>query len=141
MQSPEASTATPPTRTQLHLALAGFADEVAGTLAHLLVYVGVLALFAILSLAALDRLPDLDEDGSAQNLALGQLDSLEKTAASNPRAAIPCTQTRPSQVILHNGPRLPESRARAEPDRPSCDPAASPDWLLGAAKLQLRGTL
>jgi hypothetical protein len=41
MQSPEAGTATTP--TQIHLALAHFADEVVGTLARLFLYVGALA--------------------------------------------------------------------------------------------------
>ena len=64
MQSPEASTAATP--TQIHLALANFADEVVGTLARLFAYVGVLALFAILGLAALGQLPDLRDDEPAE---------------------------------------------------------------------------
>ena len=54
-ESPEASTAATP--TQIHLALAALADEIVGTLARLFAYVGALVLFAILALAALDRLP------------------------------------------------------------------------------------
>ena len=132
MQSPEARAAATPTRTQLHLALAGFADEVVGTLAHLLAYVGVLALFAILSLAALDRLPDPGGDGPGRQTssALNQLDSLEKT--SDQRAAIACPPDRPAQLNPDN--------TQAEPNRRSCDPSG-PDWLLGAANAQLRGTL
>ena len=57
MQSLEARTAEIPTRTGLHLALASFADEIIGTLARLLVYVGALALLAILALAGLDASP------------------------------------------------------------------------------------
>ena len=60
MQSPEASTAANP--TQIHLALAAFADEVVGTLARLFAYVGALVLFAILGLAALGQLPTLRDD-------------------------------------------------------------------------------
>ena len=93
MQSPEASTAAISTRTSLHLALAAFADEVVGTLARLIAYVGALALFAILGLAALGQLPDLRDDElmpkpswsvadrSQPAFALSRLDSSEKTAS------------------------------------------------------------
>ncbi|TQF29972.1 hypothetical protein [Bradyrhizobium sp. UNPA324] len=93
MQSPEASTAAISTRTSLHLALAAFADEVVGTLARLFAYVGTLALFAILGLAALGQLPDLRDDELAPKpswsvadrsqpaFALSRPDSLEKTAS------------------------------------------------------------
>jgi len=82
-----------PTRTSLHLALAAFADEVVGTLARLFLYVGALALFAILALAALGQLPDVPDDGltpkpgwavadrSHPAFALSRLDSQEKTAS------------------------------------------------------------
>ena len=91
MQSPEARTAVSP--TQIHLALAAFADEVVGTLARLIAYVGTLALFAILALAALGQLTDLREDEPADKpgwsvadrshpaFAVSRLDSSEKTAA------------------------------------------------------------
>ncbi|RXG93753.1 hypothetical protein [Bradyrhizobium zhanjiangense] len=91
MQSPEASTAVSP--TQIHLALAAFADEVIGTLAHLIAYVGALALFAILALGALGQLPDLRDgeptdkpgwsaaDRSHPAFAVSRLDSSEKTAS------------------------------------------------------------
>lgn len=91
MQSPEASTAVSP--TQIHLALAAFADEVVGTLARLFAYVGALALFAILALAALGQLPDLRDDEPTEKpgwivadrsppaFALSRLDSSEKTAS------------------------------------------------------------
>jgi hypothetical protein len=62
MQSLEAGTAAPSTRTTLHLALAAFADEAVGTLARLFAYVGTLLLFAILALAALGQLPALRDD-------------------------------------------------------------------------------
>jgi len=91
MQSPEARTAVSP--TQIHLALAAFADEVVGTLARLIAYVGALALFAILALAALDQLPDWRDDDPADKpgwstadrshpaFAVSRLDSSDKTAS------------------------------------------------------------
>jgi hypothetical protein len=91
MQSPEASTAVSP--TQIHLALANFADEVVGTLARLFAYVGALALFAILALAALGQLPSLRDDEPAEKpgwaeasrshpaFALSKLDPSEKTVS------------------------------------------------------------
>jgi hypothetical protein len=91
MQSPEASTAATP--TQIHLALANFADEVVGTLARLVLYVGVLALFAILGLAGLGQLPDIRDDEPASRpgwsvadhshpaFAVSRLDSSDKTIA------------------------------------------------------------
>lgn len=89
MQSPEARTAVSP--TQIHLALAAFADEVVGTLARLIAYVGALALFAILALAALDQLPDWRDNDPADKpgwstadrshpaFAVSRLDSSDKT--------------------------------------------------------------
>lgn len=91
MQSPEASTAVSPTPSSFHLALAAFADEVVGTLARLFAYVGALALFAILALAAIDQLPDLRDDDPATTpgwsvadrshpaFAVSRLDSSDKT--------------------------------------------------------------
>ncbi|MCK1389755.1 hypothetical protein [Bradyrhizobium sp. 1] len=91
MQSPEASTAVSP--TQIHLALANFADEVVGTLARLFAYVGILVLFAILGLAGLGQLPSLRDDEPASRpswseasrshpaFALSRLDSSEKTVS------------------------------------------------------------
>ncbi|MDN5005849.1 hypothetical protein ACFQZO_33905 [Bradyrhizobium sp. GCM10027634] len=262
MQSPEAGPATSP--TQIHLAVANFADEVVGTLAHLFAYVGVLALFAILALAGLGQLSDLRDDEPAAKpgwaeasrshpaFALSRLDSSEKTAsytifrhpeggrrdvmrwagdADKPvaeleiyregnefdvtrpaasglavqmgldgataleqaglidtkfgpvalfrpvnttvgspaclaylkrneepalqisgfscqgdnmparRAAIACTLNRLTLLTSGNEPKLAELFAHAELKRRSCDPQGSPDWLLGAANAQLRGTL
>ncbi|MBB4428607.1 hypothetical protein GGD66_007197 [Bradyrhizobium sp. CIR48] len=91
MQSPEASTAVSP--TQIQLTLLAIADEVVGTLAHLVAYVGALALFAILGLAALGQLPELRGDDPADKpgwstadrshpaFALSRIDSSEKTAS------------------------------------------------------------
>ncbi|MDA9422473.1 MULTISPECIES: hypothetical protein [Bradyrhizobium] len=93
MQSPEASMAASPTRTAIHLALLGFADEVVGTLAHLFAYVGALALLAILALAALGQLPDLRDDEPARKpgwsvadrshpaFAVSRTDSSDKTVS------------------------------------------------------------
>ncbi|KYH02300.1 hypothetical protein [Bradyrhizobium sp. DOA1] len=91
MQSPEASTAASP--TQIQLTLLAVADEVVGTLAHLVAYVGALALFAILALAALGQLPELRGDEPADKpgwstadrshpaFAVSRTDSSEKTAS------------------------------------------------------------
>ncbi len=91
MQSPEAGTAA--TSTQIHLALANFADEIVGTLARLFAYVGALVLFAMLALAGLGQLPDLRDDEPAGRpgwavadrshpaFALSRLDSPERTAS------------------------------------------------------------
>ncbi|MCK1738081.1 hypothetical protein IVA79_29835 [Bradyrhizobium sp. 138] len=262
MQSPEASTAVSP--TQIHLALAAFADEVVGTLARLFAYVGALALLCILGLAALGQLPDWRDDEptprpdwsvadrSRPAFALSKLDSTEKTAsytilrhpeggrrdvmrwtsaadqvlaeleiyreggefdvtrpatadlavqmglgAASPleqaglietkfgpvalfrpvaaskgaqaclgylkrseepalqisgfscqgdtlpaqRAAIACTLNRLTLLTSGNEPKLADLFAHAELKRRPCDLAGSPDWLLGAANAQLRGTL
>lgn len=57
MQSFRACSAKLPSRTGILLALAAFADEVAGTFACLFTYVGTLALLAILGLYALSQIP------------------------------------------------------------------------------------
>ena len=262
MQSPEASTAATP--TQIHLALANFADEVVGTLARLFAYVGALVLFAILGLAALGQLPDMRDDEPAEKpgwsvadrshpaFAVSRNDSSDKTVAytilrhpeggrrdvmrwsgeadkplaeleiyreggefdvTRPatadlavqmgldaaapleqaglidtkfgpvvlfrpnatakgtqaclgylkrneepalqisgfscqgdtlpaqRAAIACTLDRLTLLTSGHEPKLAELFAHAELRRRSCDPAGSPDWLLGAANAQLRGAL
>ncbi|WP_407116040.1 hypothetical protein [Bradyrhizobium sp. LMG 9283] len=262
MQSPEASTAVSP--TQIHLTLLAFADEVVGTLARLIAYVGALALFAILGVAALGQLPDLQDgeppdkpgwsvaDRSHPAFAVSRLDSSDKTIpyiifrhpeggrrdvlrwsgdADKPvaeleiyrqgaefdvtrpaaaglaarmglgaavlleqaglidtkfgpvalfrptgttesaqgclgylkrseepglqisgfscqgdglpatRAAIACTLNRLTLLTSGNEPKLAELFAHAELKRRSCDSRGSPDWLLGAANAQLRGTL
>jgi hypothetical protein len=91
MQSPEAGPAVSP--TQINLALASFVDDVVGTLAHLFLYVGALALFAILALAGLSQLPELRDDEPADKpgwavadrshpaFAVSKLDSSEKPAS------------------------------------------------------------
>ncbi|WP_025033182.1 hypothetical protein [Bradyrhizobium sp. DOA9] len=91
MQSPEASTAVSP--TQIQLTLLAVADEIVGTLAHLVAYVGALALFAILALAGLGQLPDLRGDRPADRpswstadrshpaFAVSRNDSSDKTAS------------------------------------------------------------
>lgn len=91
MQPPEAGTATSP--TQINLALAGLADELVGTLARLFVYVGTLALFAMLGLAALGELADEHADEPADRpgwsvatraqpaFALSRVDTIDKTVS------------------------------------------------------------
>lgn len=93
MRSFRAGTATFPSRAGLLLTLAGFADEVAATLARLFAYVGALALLAILGLYGLDQLPEIGApEGAAKSgvgwsvagrsqpaFSVGSLDPLEKT--------------------------------------------------------------
>jgi len=57
------------------------------------------------------------------------------------RAAIACTLNRLTLLTSGNEPKLAELFAHAELKRRACDPAASSDWLLGAANAQLRGAL
>ena len=57
------------------------------------------------------------------------------------RAAIACMLNRLTLLTSGNEPKLAELFAHAELKRRACDPAASSDWLLGAANAQLRGAL
>ena len=57
------------------------------------------------------------------------------------RAAIACTLNRLTLLTSGNEPKLADLFARAELKRRACDLQGSPDWLLGAANAQLRGTL
>ena len=57
------------------------------------------------------------------------------------RAAIACALDRLTLLTSGNEPKLAELFAHAERKRRGCDLAGSPDWLLGAANAQLRGTL
>jgi hypothetical protein len=57
MRSFWAIRANPCYSTQIHPALTSFADECCGTLAHLIAYVGVLALLAIVGIHLWDELP------------------------------------------------------------------------------------
>ena len=77
--------------TRIHPALTSFADEVCGTLARLIAYVGTLALLAILGIHFWQQLPDADAtepsavpgwtvaDRTHPAFAVSQFDSLEKT--------------------------------------------------------------
>jgi hypothetical protein len=56
----------PTAQSPIYLALTDFADECCGTLARLLVYVGALALLAIVSIHLWDLLPAADLDASAK---------------------------------------------------------------------------
>ncbi|WP_128928909.1 hypothetical protein [Bradyrhizobium guangxiense] len=57
------------------------------------------------------------------------------------RAAIACTLNRLTLLTSGNEPKLADLFAHAERKRRACDLAGSPDWLLGSANAQLRGTL
>ena len=57
------------------------------------------------------------------------------------RAAITCTLNRLTLLTSGNEPKLADLFAHAELKRRGCSLAGSPDWLLGAANAQLRGTL
>jgi hypothetical protein len=77
--------------TRIHPALTSFADEVCGTLARLIAYVGALALLAILGIHFWQQLPDVAAIEPAAKstwsvaertppaFAVSQFDSLEKT--------------------------------------------------------------
>jgi hypothetical protein len=142
--------AIPTTRsytTRIHPALTSLADEVCGTLAHLIAYVGALALLAILGFHLLDQLPvgeAIERSARAgwsvatrsyPAFAVSQIDLPEKTETY--------------EILRHplggNDPKLPELFARTELKRGSCAPSAasatSTDWVMGAENLHLRGTL
>ena len=57
MRSFRAIRANPSYTTAIHPALTSFADECCGTLARLIVYVGTLALLAIVGIHLWDQLP------------------------------------------------------------------------------------
>jgi len=92
MQPYQAETAAP-TGTGIHLALLSLVDETVGTLARLLVYVGALALLAILGLYGLGQLPSLHDEKPAPKpgwseatrshpaFALGGIDFIDKSAS------------------------------------------------------------
>lgn len=65
MRSLWANRAHPSYQTRIHPALTSFADECCGTLARLFVYVGVLALLAIVGIHLWDQLPDLSLEPAA----------------------------------------------------------------------------
>jgi hypothetical protein len=91
MQSISADPAKAPYTTGIHPALAGFAEEVCGTLARLFAYVMTLALFAIGGMALWDQLPDAAAmgpsakstwsraDRSLRAFAVSQFDPQDKT--------------------------------------------------------------
>ena len=91
MQSFWATRTTPYYPTRIHSALTSFADECCGTLARLMVYVGTLALVAILGIHLWDQLPAGESNdppvkagwGVAERshpaFAVSQFDSYEET--------------------------------------------------------------
>ena len=66
MHSLEADPANSHDRSRIHPALTGFVDEVCGTLARLIAYLGTLALIAILSIAAWGQLPGAEPEATAK---------------------------------------------------------------------------
>jgi len=92
MRSFWATAAIPSYRAKIHPALTGFADKCRGMLAHLVAYVGALALLAILSLVLWDQIPaELAGEPAATpgwspaslsypSIAVSQFDLAERTA-------------------------------------------------------------
>lgn len=118
MQSPEVSTAATP--AQIHLALAAFADEIVGTLARLFAYVGALALFAILGLAALGQLPELRDDEPAEKPGWGTADRSHPAFALNKPDS---SEKTASYIILRHpeGGRKDVMRWTGEADKPMAE--------------------
>jgi hypothetical protein len=92
MQSFSGTRADPHNPSRIHSALTSFADECCGTLARLVVYVGALALLAIVGLHFWDELPAKDSGPAARAVwspatrsypafAVSQPESFEKTAS------------------------------------------------------------
>ena len=141
--------------TRIHPALTSFADEVCGTLAHLIAYVGALALLAILGVHLWDQLPvgEAIEPSARAGwsvatrsypaFAVSQIDLPEKTvtyeilrhplggwscrgdALPARRAAIGCIMNRLILLTAGNEPKLAELFARAELKRGGCAPSAA----------------
>lgn len=85
----------------MFLALARFADEVAGTLARLFAYVGALALVVILALYGLDQLPAIDaSDGSAKSDP-GWSEATRSYPAFSVSSLDPLENTEPYSILRH----------------------------------------
>jgi hypothetical protein len=141
--------------TRIHPALTSLADEVCGTLAHLIAYVGALALLGILGIHLLDQLPvgeAIEPSARAGRsaatrshpaFAVSQIDLPEKTetyeilrhplgwwscegdALQARRAAIGCILNRLILLTAGNEPKFAELFARAELKRGGCAPSAA----------------
>lgn len=83
------------------LAMAGFADEVAGTLARLFAYVGALALLAIVALYGLDQLPALDGPDSAGKSGNGWSEAGRSHPAFAVSSLDPLEKTEPYSILRH----------------------------------------
>ncbi len=112
-----------------HLALAALADDVVGTLARLFLYVGILALLAIISLAAFEQLPRLGGDPAV----LGPIWTADDPC--DPASQVSC----PTRLARYAASRhqAGEPDGQIGPKRRACPP----DWLREPANTQLRGTL
>ncbi|MDE2378016.1 hypothetical protein [Bradyrhizobium sp.] len=111
------------------MTLASFADEVVGTLARLLAYVGTLALLAILSVAALDQLRRLGDEGPAPG------SDWAANGACDPGSIDGLMNSINKSIAYFIAGDAPGQ------DRNSCDSSGSPDWLRSAETVQLRGSL
>jgi hypothetical protein len=114
-----------------HLALAALADDVVGTLARLFLYVGILALLAILGLAAFEQLPRLGNDLGDSQAALGSIWTVND----------PCDPANPvnfpTRLARYAVTRHPADGRGGSGQRGQACP---PDWLRDPS-VQLRGAL
>ncbi|MBI5263049.1 MAG: hypothetical protein HY852_14660 [Bradyrhizobium sp.] len=101
MQSFWACPATSPSKTGMLLALAGFADEVTGTLARLFAYVGALALLAILGLYGLDQVPAIGVSEIAARSGSGWSEAGRSHPAFSVSSLDPLEKTEPYSILRH----------------------------------------
>jgi len=117
-----------------HLALAALADDVVGTLARVLAYVGILALLAILGLAAFEQLPRLGDgqlgDGQA---ALGSIWTVNDPCDPANQVNFP---TRLARYAVARRQAVEPGGVAGQKGQ-----ACPPDWLRDREIVQLRGAL
>jgi hypothetical protein len=119
-----ANNANPSYSTGIYPILKSFVDEVYGTLARLIAYVGTLALFGMLSIHLWDQLPAL--------------------LAAEPAAKADWTQApRSNPAFAVNQFDMPDKTKSYEifrhPEGPTAAASASPDWMTSAKNPHLRG--
>lgn len=131
MPSFHADSAAPANRTRFHLVLAGLADELVGTLARLLAYVGALALLAMFALYAGNQLP-----------STGILDAAmaDWSEALNPAPAFAASRTNSAATTAPYAARC-QPEGGKELERGACELANAPDWFAAPGKAPLRGAL